>query len=103
MISEIRRLLAPSTTKVKYPIYVRTGNNRFFIKVKSETEAVWIDQYTSEKSNARTTGYVACHDGEFFDIEFIIKFFHKSSEKEYIEKLKELIHHYETVKASLNL
>lgn len=103
MISEIRRLSLPPSSNIKYPVYVRTSNNRFFIKIKSETEAVWIEHYTSEKSNAKTTGYVACHDGEFFDIEFIIKFCHKSSEKEYIEKLKELIDHYESVKASLNL
>ena len=93
----------PPALKPKYPVYLRTANNRYFIKLKSESEAVWIELTDSELYKTRTTGFMACPEGEFIDVEVLINFCLPSSEKEYIAQLKELINHYEGVKTSLNL
>ena len=103
MISQMKRLSMPPSLKPKYPVYLRTANNRCFIKLKSDSEVVWIDIVDTELYKTRKTSFMACAEGEFIDVELLINFCFSSSEKEYIAQLKGLIDHYETVKASLNL
>jgi len=103
MISEIKRLSVPPKIKITYPVYVRTANDRFFIKIKSESEAFWLEYVDSEKFKIRSTGTDVCGLGEFFDVEFMINFCVASSEKEYKARLKDFTTHFEFVKTSLNL
>jgi hypothetical protein len=103
MISNIKRVLHPPQAAVKFPVYIRTANDRYFIKIKSASEATWLEFVDSEKFKVRATGFDECGPGEFFDIEFMVGFCNTITEKEYISRLKDFITHFEYVKESLNL
>lgn len=103
MISEVKRLSFPPKIHIQYPVYVKTASNRYFLKIKSATEAHWLEYANSEKFITRCTGFVCCDEGEFLDVEFMIRVCISSTEKEYIGRLKDFINHFEFVKTSLNL
>ena len=103
MISEIKRLSVPPKIKITYPVYVKTASDRYFLKIKSETEAHWLEFADGAMFKTRCTGFVCCSPGEFLDVEFVIQVCHSSSEREYINRLKSFIQHFEFVKTSLNL
>lgn len=103
MISEVKRVSAPPKIRITYPVYVKTASERYFLKLKSATEAHWLEYADSEKFKTRCTGFVCCGPDEYFDVEHVITFCLASTEKEYIARLKDFITHFEFVKTSLKL
>jgi hypothetical protein len=103
MISNIKRVHHPPQAEIRFPVYIKTANDRYFIKIKSVTEATWLEFVDSDKFKIRSTGFEECSLGEYFDVKFMISFCNTISEKDYLARLRDFTNHFEYVKTSLKL
>lgn len=103
MILSMKRCSQPPKIFFRFPFYLRTGSDRYFFKVKSATEVTWLQYVRTEKCTSTESGWVRCDDGEFFDIQFMVNFFNPITEKDYLNRLRNIANEYEDIKQSLNL
>ncbi|MGN7887430.1 hypothetical protein [Dyadobacter sp. 22481] len=99
----IKRTPVQPSPDLNYPIYLRTGSEHYFVKIKSPTEYTWLVRIDSENFNAWASGSAESHPDEYFDIEHLIKLCIVIKEKDYMTRLAAMIDYYAGMKNRLKL
>lgn len=99
----VKRTPFQPAENVSFPIYLHTGGDRYFMKIKSGTEYTWVELTDTKYCKQWASGSAQCAPDEYLDIETLVALMHRSSEKIYLSKLRELAHYYAGIKKALNL